>query len=303
MKENSDSQRQEVTFNVMLSQDKMRIKKIHESHVQRMRERLTLPVPDSKQIAEFLKHMKEFLFPLSVPTGDLSKISERSIYDLATLMSEPVTVALRHSKQFCDEEEAVRRQHAEGLCLNVLCTLDEIHAVLQSDIEAAIRGDPAARGKEDIILSYPGFDAILTYRIAHALQQAGVPLIPRCMTEIAHGKTGIDIHPGATIDEGFFIDHGTGVVIGETTVIGKNVRLYQGVTLGAGTDPVKAGQTKRHPTLGDNVVCFSGCAVLGPVLIGENVIIGAGAKVTTNIPANTLVRTPKIHLEHREMPV
>ena len=164
--------------------------------------------------------------------------------------------------------------------------------MLLKDVQAGFDGDPAAKGKEEIIVCYPGLMAIYVYRLAHILYVEKVPHIPRIMTEYAHGRTGIDINPGAVIGEYFFIDHGTGVVIGETTEIGNNVKLYQGVTLGALS--TRQGQqlanVKRHPTIGDNVTIYSNSTVLGgETVIGENTIIGGNTFITESIPANTKV--------------
>ena len=163
---------------------------------------------------------------------------------------------------------------------------------LASDVEAALNGDPAAYSMEEIILSYPGLSAITTYRIAHELVLLDVPMIPRMMTESAHTLTGIDINPGATIGRYFFIDHGTGIVIGETTEIGENVKIYQGVTLGALS--TRKGQllhgVKRHPTIEDNVTIYSGASILGgETRIGRGAVIGANAFITSSVPAGAKV--------------
>ena len=161
-----------------------------------------------------------------------------------------------------------------------------------TDAQAALEGDPAAKTKEEIIVTYPGFYAIFVYRLAHVLYEQKVPFIPRMMTEYAHGKTGIDINPGATIGEYFFIDHGTGVVIGETAVIGKRVQIYQGVTLGA-LSPRKGQRisgTKRHPTVEDNVTIYSEASVLGgDTVIGEGSIIGGNTFVLESVPKGAKV--------------
>ena len=170
--------------------------------------------------------------------------------------------------------------------------LPEIQKMLLKDVQAGFDGDPAAKSKEEIIFSYPGFYAIYVYRIAHELYLEKVPFIPRIMSEFAHGKTGIDINPGATIGEYFFIDHGTGVVIGETTKIGNNVKIYQGVTLGALSTRMgqQLADVKRHPTIEDNVTIYSNSSVLGgETVIGENTIIGGNTFITESIPANTKV--------------
>jgi serine O-acetyltransferase len=163
-------------------------------------------------------------------------------------------------------------------------------------MQASFRGDPAAKSFEEVILSYPGFQAITVHRLAHYFWKAQVPLIPRMMSEMVHGSTGIDIHPGAEIGESFFIDHGTGVVIGETTVIGNNVKLYQGVTLGALSvkkeDGNGRGKCKRHPTIEDDVTIYSNATILGGgTVIGRGSVIGGNVWITESVPPNTTVYT------------
>ena len=170
--------------------------------------------------------------------------------------------------------------------------IPKVREYLETDLQAAYDGDPAARSKDEIVFSYPGLYAITVYRLAHELFLLGVPLIPRMMTEQAHSKTGIDIHPGATIGKYFFIDHGTGIVIGETTIIGCHVKLYQGVTLGALS--TKGGQklrdVRRHPTIGDNVTIYSGASILGgETVIEEGVVIGGNSFITQSIKKGTKV--------------
>ena len=182
---------------------------------------------------------------------------------------------------------------AEEKAANLLENLPEIQQALLKDAQAGFEGDPAARTVDEIILTYPGFFAVFVYRIAHFLYKQDVPLLPRMMTEYAHNITGIDIHPGATIGEYFFVDHGTGIVIGETTVIGNRVKLYQGVTLGALS--TKSGQRlagkKRHPTIEDNVIIYSGASILGgDTVIGEGAVIGGNAFIVRSVPARTIVR-------------
>jgi serine O-acetyltransferase len=168
--------------------------------------------------------------------------------------------------------------------------LPAARAMLALDMEAAFRGDPAAKSPEEVIVSYPGFYAITVHRLAHFFWERQVPLIPRMMSEVVHGRTGIDIHPGATIGESFFIDHGTGVVIGETTVIGRNVKLYQGVTLGALSVRKEEADRKRHPTIEDDVTIYSGATILGGrTVIGRGSTIGGNVWVTSSVPPNTLV--------------
>jgi serine O-acetyltransferase len=168
--------------------------------------------------------------------------------------------------------------------------IPEIHKMLWDDAEAIFKGDPAAESIDEVILAYPGFRAILIFRIAHELYHLKVPIIPRILTEYAHEKTGIDIHPGAKIDSPFFIDHGTGIVIGETTVIGKNVKVYQGVTLGALSVDKNLAQTKRHPTIEDDVIIYAQAVILGGnTVIGRNSIIGGNAWITESIPPGSIV--------------
>lgn len=178
-----------------------------------------------------------------------------------------------------------------------LSSLPEIYAHLHTDVIAAYEGDPAAKSTEEILLAYPSFEAISVFRLAHRLQELGVPMLPRMMTEYAHSKTGIDIHPGATIGDYFFIDHGTGVVIGETTIIGEHVKLYQGVTLGARSfpldehgNPIKGIQ--RHPKIGNNVVIYAHATILGgDTVIGDDCVIGANVWITHSVEAGSTVNS------------
>ena len=201
---------------------------------------------------------------------------------------------------------AIRRESGDqgcGVCSADRCEksvfalfekLPELREVAKEDVAAAYAGDPAATNYDEIILSYPGIKAITIQRLAHVLYKQRVPLIPRMMTEHAHTLTGIDIHPGATLGNGIFIDHGTGVVIGETAVLGNNVRIYQGVTLGAGNFPKDAcgmliKGLKRHPTIGNNVTIYSGASVLGDITIGDNSVIGGNVWLTESLPAGTKI--------------
>ena len=183
---------------------------------------------------------------------------------------------------------------AEHTALALLEELPEIKRKITLDVEAVFKGDPAAKSKEEIILSYPGLEAILIYRIANFLYTNGVPIIPRIMSEYIHGNTGIDINPGATIGESFFIDHGTGIVIGETTVIGNNVKIYQGVTLGALSVKKELKNKKRHPTIEDDVTIYAGATILGgETIIGRGSTIGGNTWVTHSIPAGTVLTQNK----------
>jgi len=187
---------------------------------------------------------------------------------------------------------ALERRHARDMTRRFLARLPELRSQLASDVLAAYAGDPAATGTDEIVFCYPGIYAITAYRVAHALLEIGIPVVPRMLSELAHAHTGIDIHPGATIGEAFFIDHGTGVVIGETTVIGRRVRLYQGVTLGALSVP--EGQRlrgkKRHPTIEDDVVIYANATILGgDTVIGRGAVIGGNTWVVRSVPPGARV--------------
>lgn len=207
-------------------------------------------------------------------------------------MRELIVTALEcadHSHRTREE----RTLQAEDISCRFAARMPALQELLLKDVQAGFDGDPAAKSKEEIIFCYPGFFAIFVYRIAHELYVSNVPYIPRMMTEYAHSGTGIDINPGATIGEYFFIDHGTGVVIGETTEIGNNVKLYQGVTLGALS--TRKGQmlsnVKRHPTIGNNVTVYSNASILGgETVVGDNSTIGGGAFITSSVPENTRVQ-------------
>lgn len=195
---------------------------------------------------------------------------------------------------------------ASDLAAEFLMRLPALQRLIQSDLEAAFNGDPAARTREEIVLCYPGIEAVTVYRIAHELLILGVPYLPRIMTEWAHRETGIDIHPGASIGGSFFIDHGTGVVIGETCEIGTGVTLYQGVTLGAWSFPRDEDGnlirgTKRHPTLEDRVTVYSNATILGgTTVIGAGSLIGSSVTLSRSVPPNTVVTIEKPSLRFRE---
>lgn len=178
----------------------------------------------------------------------------------------------------------------EQAAQNFINKIPAIHTDLWKDAQAIYSGDPAAESIDEVILAYPGFMAILVYRVAHELYELKVPIIPRIMTEYAHQITGIDIHPGAKISSPFFIDHGTGIVIGETTIIGKDVKIYQGVTLGALSVDKQLAQTKRHPTIEDGVIIYSQAVILGgSTVIGRNSVIGGNSWITKSIPPDSVV--------------
>jgi serine O-acetyltransferase len=179
---------------------------------------------------------------------------------------------------------------SQAIAKDFMSQLPEVYRLLNTDIQAILAGDPAAKMEYEVIRAYPGFYAIAFYRLANVLQKLGVPLLPRVLTEYAHSKTGIDIHPGATIDEYFYIDHGTGIVIGESCVIGKHVKIYQGVTLGALSVSKEMASLKRHPTVEDYVVIYSGATILGgDTTVGHHSIVGGNVWLTRSIDPHTKI--------------
>lgn len=260
--------------------------------------------PDKDVIVDVIAKLLRIVFPREAkdknyriynPKHNLSMLIEDVMFNL----SRQIGLALRCS----GEEKEI--DAGEQLCLAFLGKIPQVRALVQTDLEAAFDGDPAATGYDEIIFSYPGLYAIAVYRLAHELYRLEVPLIPRMMTEYAHNVTGIDIHPGATIGTHFFIDHGTGVVIGQTTVIGNFVKLYQGVTLGGLS--TRGGQrlrgTKRHPTIEDRVTVYAGASILGGnTVIGRDCVIGANAFVTASVaPCTTVtVKNQELQLRSRD---
>ena len=219
--------------------------------------------------------------------------------DVAYNLNKQIALALHFDERMKGKSEEEIRAFSEDCTVQFMKKLPEIREYLDTDIEALYVGDPAAESKDAIIIAYPGLFAISVQRYAHVLYQLGIPILPRVMTEIAHSKTGIDINPGATIGKYFFIDHGTGVVVGETTVIGENVKIYQGVTLGALSTRGGRGliDKKRHPTIEDNVTIYSGASILGgDTVIGEGSVIGGNVFLTKSVPAGT-----KVHVANQEL--
>ncbi|MCY0865681.1 MAG: serine acetyltransferase [Sulfobacillus sp.] len=238
-------------------------------------------------VRRFIREAESLLFPRCF--SQTTKTSP--VEGLGQLLWRLTSLIHRVTPHDCPEPEPCPQLDSASKTADLFMrSLPEIQRVALTDAQAAYEGDPAARGLMEIITTYPGFHAILVYRLAHILHLQGVPLLPRIMTEVAHSETGIDIHPGAEIGEYFFIDHGTGVVIGETTQIGDRVTLYQGVTLGALNFPHdQNGQiirgTKRHPTIEDDVVIYSGATILGgSTVIGRQSVIGGNVWLTRSVP-------------------
>lgn len=250
-------------------------------------------LPNRSVIIDIVRDLKSIVFPGYFSTDTSATVFPEyyvghRLNDLYDRLKNQIEIALLYHGE--EPEEAAA--HADRTACGFFEQLPEIQRLLLTDVQAGFDGDPAAKSKEEIIFSYPGLFAIYVYRLAHVLYKEEIPFIPRVMSEYAHGRTGIDINPGATIGEYFFIDHGTGVVVGETTEIGNNVKLYQGVTLGALS--TRKGQqlanVKRHPTIRDNVTIYSNSTVLGgETVVGENTIIGGNTFITESIPANTKV--------------
>jgi serine O-acetyltransferase len=257
-------------------------------------------LPNRRKILDALHHLEHAMFLGYYTTGRVNDRNLRSvlanhIYPAASILSEQVARALAYRRSCGCEADAADFESGQSVVHTVLSRFPALRELVSLDARAAYRGDPAAISMEEIVYSYPGLQAIAIHRIAHEFFREKVPLIPRILSEHAHSRTGIDIHPGATIGRRFFIDHGTGVVIGETAIIGEDVKLYQGVTLGALSLPRdESGElirrTKRHPTLENNVTVYAGATILGgDTVIGEHSVIGGNTWVTESVPPHTRV--------------
>jgi serine O-acetyltransferase len=255
-----------------------------------------LNLPSRQSINRIVDELSTIVFPgfrsdEALTLRNLRYLIGGKVEDAARALTEEVEKSLRYvcrDREGCDTKDC--QGEAERTVFEFLETLPEIRRLVSLDVEAAVRGDPAARSAEEVILSYPCVEAIMVHRIAHVLWRQEVAMIPRMMSEYVHGRTGIDIHPGASIGESFFIDHGTGVVIGETTVIGRNVKIYQGVTLGALSVRKEEANRKRHPTIGDEVTIYSGATILGgSTVIGEGSVIGGNVWITESVPPRSRI--------------
>lgn len=244
-----------------------------------------------EKVAEALDHLMRAMFPYHFGKSRARFVeTEKRTYELMRAYD-----ALDQTLELVYKDQAEAHEKVEAL----VDSLPEILEMLKTDIQAGYEGDPAAKSMDEVIITYPAFIAISTYRIAHKLYELGVPMIPRVMTEQAHEITGIDIHPGASIGRYFFIDHGTGVVIGETTTIGDHVKIYQHVTLGAKSFPIGEDGTpvkniKRHPDIGDRVVIYAGATILGgDTKIGDDCVVGGNVWLTHSLdPGVTIVTKP-----------
>jgi len=258
-----------------------------------------LDLAGRNDIYQVLDDMLAALFPgyyskEKVPAGEMNFFLGDLLRHISFKLYRHIRDAFKYRciKDKCEHCDCETR--AGEVLMRLMEGLAGIRAVMLEDIRAALEGDPAAKSLDEIVLSYPCIEAIATYRIAHMLYELDVPIIPRIMAERAHSRTGIDIHPGAKIGPHFFIDHGTGVVIGETTTIGRNVKLYQGVTLGALSPFDKDGRpakgVKRHPDIQDDVIIYANATILGgTTVIGKGAIIGANTWITSSVPPGAVV--------------
>ena len=249
-----------------------------------------LRLPNRDVVIGIIQNLQKVFFPAYFGGTAVSQVTAQTyveflLGDIISALREQVELAFSNTIT----DPAALESRTDEACTAFIRGLPKIQSMLMKDVKANYDGDPAAGSKEEVIFSYPGLYAIFVYRVAHELYESGVPLIPRIMTEYAHGATGIDINPGATIGEYFFIDHGTGIVIGETTIIGNHVKLYQGVTLGA-LSP-RGGHAvvgKRHPTVGDGATIYSGASILGgSTVIGAGSVIGGNSFITDSVEENT----------------
>ncbi|MCC8186170.1 MAG: serine acetyltransferase [Bacteroides sp.] len=262
------------------------------------------PMPSAKVLKKIIELCRSVLFPgyygnSTVNSRTLKYHIGVNVEKLFDLLTEQILAGLCFvSKEDCEESTENRRDKAAGLAAAFIQQLPEMRCILATDVKAAYNGDPAAESISEVIFCYPAIRAITNYRVAHALLELGVPLIPRIISEMAHSETGIDIHPGARIGSYFTIDHGTGVVIGATSIIGNHVKLYQGVTLGAKSFPLDEDGKPikgiiRHPILEDNVIIYSNATILGRITIGKGATVGGNIWVTENVPPGTRIVQPK----------
>ena len=262
--------------------------------------------PDKRAIVDVVEKMMKILYPgyysdKVYKIYSLSNNMAATIEDVIFHLKKQTMIVLKYSnrEKFVTEQEL--EDKAKKITLEFMRKIPSIREIIETDIDAAYEGDPAADSKDEIIFSYPGLYAISVYRMAHELQLLSVPMIPRIMTDYAHTVTGIDIHPGAVIGKYFFIDHGTGIVIGETTEIGDHVKIYQGVTLGglSTRGGQKLNEKKRHPTIGNNVTIYSGASILGgETLIGDDVVVGGNTFIVNSVEKGTRVSAKKQELKY-----
>lgn len=243
---------------------------------------------DKKQVENWVDELINWLFAINQEYNDYDFFQNKEnsirlkLYDILSKTTDDNNQIIANSNYFFEN-------------------IEQIHALLINDLETIVSFDPAAKSKEEVLIAYPGFFAIAAYRIGNVFWKLNIPIVPRVITEYVHSKTGIDIHPGAEIGENFFIDHGTGIVIGETTKIGNNVKIYQGVTLGALSVSKDSAKVKRHPTIENNVTIYANATILGGnTVIGLNSVVGGNVWLTHSIPENSLVfHKSKIEIKNK----
>ena len=263
--------------------------------------------PDKQEVQELVEHFFRIIYPgyfrdLTYKIYNPKNSFAVTIEDVFYHLKKQIYRALDYSQSDDKMTDEKREEESYRITTEFFKRIPMIREYIETDLLATLDGDPAAANFDEVILAYPGLMAITVYRIAHELYLLKVPILPRLMTEYAHSATGIDIHPGATVGKYFFIDHGTGIVVGETSIIGSNVKIYQGVTIGALS--TRGGQKlsgkKRHPTICDNVTIYANASILGgDTIIGENSVIGGNAFITRSIDANSRVSMKNLEMEHQ----
>jgi len=265
--------------------------------------------PDMDIVVDMLDKLQKILFPGYYRNKNFHSYTVENnlqtlVEDVLFNLSRQIYMYLRYLPEFKDAEFRVTKDKAQEIAMEFMARIPKIRDLVETSVQAEFDGDPAAFNKDEIIFCYPGMYAIMVFRLAHEFYDLGVPMLPRIMSEYAHGKTGIDIHPGATIGRYFFIDHGTGIVVGETTIIGDNVKIYQGVTIGALS--TRGGQNlrskKRHPTIEDNVTIYSGASILGgETVIGHDSVIGGNTFITMSVPpgSNVSIKSQELHFSNK----
>ncbi len=262
--------------------------------------------PDRDAIQRVIRELFQIVYPGYYHAPDIRQRIFNMDASISTIaddiiinLSEQIEIALKYADQYHTQFTDELREESQRITIEFMSRIPRVREFLDTDVQAILDGDPAAYSKSEIILSYPGLYAITVFRLAHELYLLKVPMIPRIMTEYAHSRTGVDIHPGATIGKYFMIDHATGIVVGETTIIGEHVKVYQGVTIGALS--TRAGHRlqgkKRHPTIEDNVTIYSGASILGgETVIGHDVVIGGNCFITASIAPNS-----RVNVKNQEM--
>ncbi len=254
-------------------------------------------LPSRQSVYRIVDNLQSIIFPGFRDEDNLEKLNLKYILGgkITNIIKDLINESEKSLRYMCKIEDQCDRlgrcrEEAEDRVLRIMGKIADIRCAVSLDLEAAYIGDPAAKSQEEIILSYPGIEAMMIHRIAHEFWLEEIPLIPRMMSEYIHSKTGIDIHPGAKIGKHFFIDHGTGVVIGETTEIGNNVKIYHGVTLGAKSVKKEEGNRKRHPTIEDEVIIYPGATILGgETIIGRGSVIGGNVWLLSSVPPYSMV--------------